>query len=349
MFPMRIYMPLLHHTAQKSARSSFLPTRSLSCLEQHNVSDVPPRPVAAGNASIHTIFGGEGANKVYFNELQFLYDTYKPFVRLFVTIITDNVVARLAAACQGTLLYSHGLNVSAWLDGSIACPPTAYLVSVPVSSPLIGLTQLVQYLIVCRMTNPTPGDLRDRIAGATGHSQSLVSAVAIAASATFESFTDNACKAVRWLFLSGLRVQEAFPVTSLEPGIVWDTVDGGEGVPSPMLSIAGLPLKDVESQVKKTNSHLPENSQLTLSLCNWPRVFVVTGPTRSLYGLVINVKKIRASSGLDQNKIPFFATQTCIFRPLFGRQRPSSQQVSGCRDRQALQRGSEWGRPPEAR
>jgi fatty acid synthase subunit alpha len=285
---------------------------SLSCLEQHNILDVPPRPSAAllsaaavGNASICAIFGGQGTNEVYFDELQSLYDTYKLFVQLFITIITDDVLAPLAAARRDTLLYSHGMNVSASLDGSIAHPPTAYLASVPVSSPLIGLTQLVQYLVVCRMTNLTPGDLRDRIAGATGHSQGLVSAVAIAASATFESFTDNARKAVRWLFFSGLRGQEAFPVTSLEPGIVQDTVDGGEGVPSPMLSIAGLPLKDVESQVKKTNSHLPENSQLTLSLCNGPRVFVVTGPTRSLYGLVINLRKIRASSGLDQNKTPF--------------------------------------------
>jgi fatty acid synthase subunit alpha len=75
-------------------------------------------------------------------------------------------------------------------------------------------------------------------------------------------------------------------------------------VPS-MPSIAGLPLKDVEYQIKKTNFHLPECSQLVLSLCNGPRVFVVTGPMRSLYGLVINLRKIWASSGLDQNKTPF--------------------------------------------
>jgi fatty acid synthase subunit alpha len=84
----------------------------------------------------------------------------------------------------------------------------------------------VQYLVVCRMTNLTPGDLRDRIAGATGHSQGLASAVAISASITFESFTDDTRKAVQRLFFSG---QAAFPVTSLEPGIVQDTVDGGEG------------------------------------------------------------------------------------------------------------------------
>jgi len=92
---------------------------------------------------------------------------------------------------------------------------------------------------------------------------------------------------------------------SLEPSIVQDAIDGGEGQPSPMLSITGLPLKDLEPHVKKTNSHLPDNSKLTLSLHNGPRAFVITGPSRSLYGLVINLRKIRAPNGLDQSKIPF--------------------------------------------
>jgi fatty acid synthase subunit alpha, fungi type len=76
--------------------------------------------------------------------------------------------------------------------------------------------------------------------GTTSHSQGIVSAVAIAASATFESFTDNSKKALRWLFYSGLCGQQAFPVISVEPGIIQDAIEGGEGTPSPMLLITGL-------------------------------------------------------------------------------------------------------------
>jgi hypothetical protein len=58
--------------------------------------------------------------------------------------------------------------------------------SIPISFPLIGLTQLVQYLVVCHVANLTPGKFHSRLSGATGHSQGIVSAVVIAASGTFE-------------------------------------------------------------------------------------------------------------------------------------------------------------------
>jgi fatty acid synthase subunit beta len=72
-----------------------------------------------------------------------------------------------------------------------------------------------------------------------------------------------------------------------------------------MLSITGLSLKELEPHIKKTNSFLDARSQLHISLHNGPRAFVVTGPSRALYGLVTNLRKIRATSGTDQSKIPF--------------------------------------------
>jgi fatty acid synthase subunit beta len=102
----------------------------------------------------------------------------------------------------------------------------------------------------------------------TGHSQRVVSAIAIAASTTIESFTQNAKKAVRWLFFCGLRARDAFPVLSLGRSVVDDSVKGGEGVPSPMLAVTGLSLKHLEPHIKKTNVHLLANSQLHTSLHN---------------------------------------------------------------------------------
>lgn len=131
---------------------------------------------------------------------------------------------------------------------------------------MIGLTQLVQYLVVCKIARLTPGELHARISGATGHSQGLVFAVVLAASGTFESFLENSCKALKWLFYSGRRGQHAFPVVSVEPSLVQDSVNGGEGVPSPMLSITRLNLDEVESHITTTNAHLPNNSHLHVSL-----------------------------------------------------------------------------------
>ncbi|KAI5983403.1 hypothetical protein EDD15DRAFT_2390897 [Pisolithus albus] len=264
------------------------------------------RPATSkGDASIYALFGGQGTNEVYFDELQALYDSYEPYVSPLITAITEEVLIPLAGAHASSSFYNYGMDVISWLSGAVARPSIAYLASVPISLPLIGLTQLIQYLVICRISNLTPAQLRGYLAGTTGHSQGVVSAVAISASSTYESFDINAKKALRWLFYCGMRGQEAFPVLVLEPSIVRDSVEGGEGQPSPMLSINGLDLSALKIHINATNKHLPSNSQVSVSLYNGPRNFVVTGPPRSLYGLVTNLRKVRAPSGLDQSKVPY--------------------------------------------
>lgn len=293
-----------------SVLTSFFTARA--ALEHHNVVDIPKPPTSAllsasseGEVSIYALFGGQGTNEVYFDELQALYDTYKPYVSSLITAITNDILAPLVAACQASSFYNYGMDIISWLSGAIPRPPVAYLASIPISLPLIGLTQLIQYLAVCRVSGLTPGQLRDHIAGATGHSQGVVSAIAISASTSYESFDANAKKAIRWLFFCGMRGQEAFPVLALEPGIIQDAIEGGEGQPSPMLSINGLALSALRPHIEATNKHLPPNSHLAVSLYNGPRNFVVTGPPRALYGLATNLRKIRAPNGQDQSKVPY--------------------------------------------
>ncbi|EAU85370.1 fatty acid synthetase alpha subunit [Coprinopsis cinerea okayama7 len=285
---------------------------AVAALQNQGVSDIPRQPQSAlleaastGKASIYALFGGQGTNEVYLNELQELYDIYKPFIHSYLQTITDEVLVPLAEDEEDSPFFTHGLDVLAWLSGAIPRPSVAYTASVPISFPLIGLTQLVQYLVVCHVAGLTPGQLRDRIGGATGHSQGIVSAVAISASSTFEEFTENSIKALKWLFYSGLRGQQAFPVTAIEPSIVQDAIEGGEGTPSPMLSVTGLGLKDLQPHIEQTNKHLPDNSKLFVSLHNGPKAFIITGPPKSLFGLVTSLRKIKAPSGADQSKIPF--------------------------------------------
>ncbi|KAI6024835.1 hypothetical protein BKA83DRAFT_685883 [Pisolithus microcarpus] len=296
--------------ARKTILSAFFLARAT--LEQQNTTAIPKPQMPAlfaatskGDASIYALFGGQGTNEVYFDELQALYDSYEPYVSPLITAITKEVLIPLAAAHSSSSFYNYGMDVISWLSGAVARPSTAYLASVPISLPLIGLTQLIQYLVICRISDLTPAQLRGYLAGTTGHSQGVVSAVAISASSTYESFDINAKKALRWLFYCGMRGQEAFPVLVLEPSIVHDSVEGGEGQPSPMLSINGLDLSALKIHINATNKHLPSNSQVSVSLYNGPRNFVVTGPPRSLYGLVTNLRKVRASSGLDQSKVPY--------------------------------------------
>ena len=137
----------------------------------------------------------------------------------FVRTLTEDVLVPLAAEEEAAICYTFGLVLS-WPSGAAARPTVPYLASVPISFPLMGLTQLVQYSVVCLIANLTPGELRSRILGATGHSQGIVSAVVIAASGTFEEFPDNSRKAIKWLFYSGLRGQQAFNRLSLS--LLWN-------------------------------------------------------------------------------------------------------------------------------
>jgi len=295
---------------RKLVLSSFY--NSYATLQKHNVPDIPifPTPslfshARSGEASVFALFGGQGVNEVYFDELQSLFDIYRPCMETFIETTTRAVLQPLADAHQCTSYYSYGLDALSWLTGATPRPPTAYLASVPVSMPLIGLTQLIQFLIVAWVSGLSLAELRQSLTGTTGHSQGLVAAVCVASSSDDESYLENALKGLKWLFYAGLRGQQSFPVLSLEPSIVEDAIKSGEGAPSPMLSVVGLALDNLQPHVAGTNKHLPSNSQLQVSLHNGPKAFVVTGPPRALYGLVSSLRKIKAPSGLDQSKIPF--------------------------------------------
>lgn len=260
-----------------------------------------------GKAEIFALFGGQGNNEAYFKELQSLYDTYKPLVLpLLETATTQLESLAEEASVQGySSYYLLGLDVLGWLAGTKACPSTAYLASVPLSLPLIGLTQLTQYYASCRACGLTPGDFRRRIAGATGHSQGVISALVLATSDSNESFRDNTSKALRLLFHIGKRGQESFPELTIEPALINDAVEGGEGEPTPMLSVTGLTQPALEKFIKATNTHLPDGLRVDISLFNGPRNFIVTGPPRSLFGLVGNLRAKRADPSVDQTRVPF--------------------------------------------
>ena len=48
--------------------------------------------------------------------------------------------------------------------------------------------------------------------------------------------------------------QQLSPVLALEPSVIRDSLDGGEGQPMPMLSVNGLLFKDLQPHISKTNS-----------------------------------------------------------------------------------------------
>ncbi|KAF3401858.1 Fatty acid synthase subunit beta [Penicillium rolfsii] len=255
-------------------------------------------------AGIYTVFGGQGNIEEYFDELRTVYTTYPSFVEDLI-VSSAELLQSLSREPEASKLYPKGLDIMRWLQDRDAQPDTDYLVSAPVSLPLIGLVQLAHYTVTCKVLGQQPGDLVERIRGTTGHSQGVVTAAAIATATTWESFAQASRNALTMLFWIGLRSQQAYPRTSLAPSVLQDSIENGEGTPTPMLSIRDLSRTAVQEHIDATNQHLPEDRHIAISLVNSARNFVVTGPPISLYGLNLRLRKVKAPTGLDQNRVPF--------------------------------------------
>jgi fatty acid synthase subunit beta len=225
------------------------------------------RAASDEEASIYSVFGGQGNIEEYFDELREVYTTYPSFLENLIPPASD-MLQNLSRNPKVSKMYPQGLSVMKWLGARDSQPDTDYLVSAPVSLPLIGLVQLAHYTVTCRSLGLTPGEVRERFSGTTGHSQGIITAAAIAAADSWESFNAAARTALTMLFWTGARCQQAYPRTSLAPSTLQDSLESGEGTPTPMLSVRDLSREAVQEHIDATNTHLPKDRHIAISLVN---------------------------------------------------------------------------------
>ncbi|KJZ78054.1 Fatty acid synthase subunit beta [Hirsutella minnesotensis 3608] len=256
-----------------------------------------------GSAKIYTIFGGQGNIEEYFEELREVFQTYPSFVGELITSAAEQLQT-LSNHPSAEKMFPKGLDIMNWLQHADSTPDVDYLISAPVSFPLIGLVQMAHYEVTCKVLGIDPGQFRERISGTTGHSQGIVMAAATSAAGSWDSWREIVGSTLAILFWIGTRSQQAFPTTSMTPTMLRESMDNGEGAPTPMLSIRDLSQQEVQKHINATNHYLPENRHISISLINSPRNLVVTGPPTSLYGLNSQLRKVKAPTGLEQTRIP---------------------------------------------
>jgi fatty acid synthase subunit beta len=257
-----------------------------------------------GSAGIYTIFGGQGNIEEYFDELRQLSQTYSSFIAELISTASE-LLQTLSNDSTAEKSFPKGLDVMNWLQNPEATPDIDYLISAPVSFPLIGLVQMAHYEVTCKVLGISPGHMRERLQGSTGHSQGVVMAAATAAADSWDSWREISMSTLKILFWIGTRSQQAFPVTSMTPTMLRESMDHGEGTPTPMLSIRDLSQQEVQKHIDATNQYLPASRHISISLVNSPRNLVVTGPPTSLYGLNTRLRKVKAPTGLDQTRVPY--------------------------------------------
>ena len=276
------------------------------------------RATKRGDAQLYALFGGQGNTDDYISELREVYDTY---AHLVVDVISwgSRLLKDLSRDPRAGKTYSRGLDLMAWLQKPDEQPEADYLITAPVSFPLIGLLQLVQYSLSCRLLGTDPQGLRDSLVGASGHSQGIVVALAISCADSWDSFYEAGKAALTILFWTGLRSQQIYSPTSLHPALVQESVQNHEGIPGPMLSVRGLPHDILVDHVNATNSHLSEDKYISICLTNGRSNLVVGGPAASLCALNSRLRKLKPRKGVDQTRIPFTQRRiafTSVFLPI---------------------------------
>ncbi|GAA5972131.1 hypothetical protein JCM11641_002509 [Rhodosporidiobolus odoratus] len=268
-----------------------------------------------GDAELYALFGGQGMNEVYMDELQTLHDLYTPLLSTFLSRASEHLVS-LANAESSTLIYDRSLDVLSWLKEPSSRPDVPYLASCAVSLPLIGLTQLSQYIVYGKGSSLGPAELAAKFQGATGHSQGVVSALVIArdypaakadGGDAWEPFYEQAIRGLTVLFQIGLQGTLTFPSLAISPALHNSSVENGDGVPSAMLAVTGLELKSLEKKIAEVNGHVKAEGReetVSVSLYNGAKAFVVTGAPKDLVGLAEGLRKGRAPAGKDQSKVP---------------------------------------------
>lgn len=137
------------------------------------------------NAKIYSIFGGQGNTEDYFNELRQLHRTYPAFLDSLIHSAAD-LLQGLSKDLRADKLFSKGLDIQGWLHYPETTPDVDYMISAPVSFPLIGLVQLAHYAVSCKILGLQPGQFRESVSGTTGHSQGIVISAVLSAADSWE-------------------------------------------------------------------------------------------------------------------------------------------------------------------
>ena len=147
-----------------------------------------------------------------------------------------------------------------------------------------------------------PGAAVAAMQAVTGHSRGIVVAACVAKAKTWGEFYEAARLSLQILFWIGYECHQDAPVSISSARQIQDSLENGEGVPSHMLNVRGLPRHDVEIVLKSANKSLAKDQWVSLALVNSRDNLVLAGPPRSLRGIALHLRTLKAPEGVDQSR-----------------------------------------------
>ena len=304
----------IHDVLKDLERSSIVRKQALRtfCLATCETSTRPSersalfRAAKSGSANLLVLFDGQSIeNPQCFARFKDIYFQYETLLEELLTV-SDGLLAKLSRLPETRDFYrDQRIDLKLWLEDRRHVPESNVLGTAAFSLPIIGLIGLAHYCVTCKLLNKTPGDLRSALCGTSGHSQGIAIAACIACSDSWESFYNNGQTFLEMLFWIGFESHLATPRSYLSAAAIADSLESGEGQPSSLLSVRGLDRNRLQNLVDRCNNGLEDSEKVYIALVNDKENLVVAGPAKSLKGLNLHLRSIKAGPDEDQSRTPF--------------------------------------------
>lgn len=246
--------------------------------------------------------GGQGSP--WFRELKKLYDSNE--LKDFFYHCFD-ALKELNHLTNHSIATPKGLDPEDWLKNENSVPSEDYLSTAGVSLVMIQMTQLA-YFEQFRLKYPY-SEIKDIIAGASGHSQGLISSTLLGFGLEKEEYYSALRFYMKYITYLALRAQEVFPY--IEP--TQEEKQLAEELelkdPAPMVAVLGGDHKQIQDLVDNFNNKYKEEKKIYIGLYNTPTNRILSSYRKSLLLFYKEYKQF-----LEQNKIKYiFLRTTCPF------------------------------------
>lgn len=220
--------------------------------------------------SIFIQFAGQGVK--YMEDLRRIY-RMNPAIQPFI----QDAIAEIKRQAtfyddRDTQFFACGLNVDEWIDHPEKTPDLGYLLSSPISHPLIYLTQISEYISIL-LEGLDQDFLLGHTHSVTGFSTGIVAAILMSMGFELNDLWRMSIKVQAMFFWQGIRTQQAVRTFGVNPKLDASLYNSAEGCPSCMASIKGL----TRSRLDKAIDSFAKNGVIYPAYELFPGRFIVSG------------------------------------------------------------------------
>ncbi len=255
----------------------------------------------ASQKKIFFQMGGQGSP--WFRELKSLYDSGN--IPTFFEHCFD-AIYELKHLTKDSIAMPQGLDPWKWLKEESSVPSEDYLSTAGISLVMIQMTQLAYYEVFKNKYHFST--LLPILAGATGHSQGLISSTLLSLGLEGEEYYKALRLYMKYIVYLALRAQQVFPY--IEPTKEEKDLSEKLGLkdPSPMVAVLGSEHSTIQDLVVKFNEKKQEPT-IYIGLYNTPKNRILSSYRKSLLLFYQENQKF-----FEEQKIKFiFLRTTCPF------------------------------------